>query len=290
MIDRRSALLALSLCTLAGIAAAAPAAAGPRWFDRVEPAFAEAQKSNRLVLVDLYAEWCGWCKTMDEEVFSTPEFETYAAKFVLLRVDVEDGGEGAALQRRFRAESLPTLLLLDGKRAFVGDIQGYLPTARLIPRIESVLTKYDFAIKSAEKALAGSDPALWERKALEMHQRGDGARAAALLEKLLATPSGDAKKDAWRRYLLADARRLDGDWSAAARELATAEQAARAAGDDPKLAEKLDWLGFALARDARDCAKAQGALARLEKDHPASPLVAEAKRDWTSLKSDAQCS
>lgn len=282
--------LTLAISWLAGTSTAPAAASEAVWHERAEAAFAAARESGKLVLVDLYADWCTWCKVMDKEVFATPEFQRFASDYVLLRVDVEDGGEGAALQRRFRAESLPTLLLLDGKRAFVGDIQGYLPTARLIPRIESVLTKYDFAIKSAEKALAGSDPALWERKALEMHQRGDGARAAALLEKLLATPSGDAKKDAWRRYLLADARRLDGDWSAAARELATAEQAARAAGDDPKLAEKLDWLGFALARDARDCAKAQGALARLEKDHPASPLVAEAKRDWTSLKSAAQCS
>lgn len=287
MIERRSGPLALALCLLA---AASPATAAPTWFDRAEPAFAEAKKSGRLVLVDLYADWCGWCKTMDKEVFSTPAFESFAAKFVLLRVDVEDGAEGAAIQRRFRAESLPTLLLLDGKRAFVGDIQGFLPVDRLIGRINSVLTRHEFALKSYEKALAGTDPAVWERKALEMHQRGDGARAAALLEKLLATPSSDPGKDAWRRYLLADARRLDEDWAAAARDLGAAEQAARAAGDDPKLAESLDWLGFALARDARDCARAQGALARLEKDHPASPLVAEAKRDWTSLKTAAQCS
>ena len=286
MIDRRSTLFALALCLSA---AAAPAAATATWFDRVDPAFAEARKSGRLVLVDLYADWCGWCKQMDKEVFSTPEFDRFAERFVLLRVDVEDGGEGAALQRRFRADSLPTLLLLDAKRALVGDIQGYLPLDRLVSRIGSVLSKHEFALKSSEKALAGADPAVWERKALEMHQRGDGARAAALLEKLVATPSGDAKKDAWRRYLLADARRLDEDFAAAARELGAADRAAHATGD-VQLLERVDWLGFALARDARDCARAQGALVRLEKEHPASPLVAEARRDWTSLKTAAQCS
>ncbi len=287
MIQRRFPLLALAL---SAAFAAAPATAAATWFDRPDAAFAEAKSSGRLVLVDLYADWCGWCKQMDKEVFSTPAFESFAAQFVLLRVDVEDGGEGAALQRRFRAESLPTLLLLDGRRALVGDIQGYLPTERLIARIRSVLTKHQIALKSYDKALADSDPAVWERKAIEMHQRGDGARAAALFEKLVATPSGDARKDAWRRYLLADARRLEEDFAAAARELATAEKAARAAGDDAQLLERIDWLGFALARDARDCGRAQGALARLEKDHPSSPLVAEARRDWTSLKNVARCS
>jgi len=287
MIERRLPLLALAV---SAALAATPAHAAATWFDRSDAAFAEAKRSGRLVLVDLYADWCGWCKTMDKEVFSTPAFETFAAQFVLLRVDVEDGGEGTALQRRFRAESLPTLLLLDGKRALVGDIQGYLPTARLISRIRSVLTKHELAVKSYEQVLAGTDAVAWERKALEMYQRGDGARAAALLEKLLAAPSGDAKKDAWRRFLLADARRLDEDFATAARELAAAEKQARAAGGDAGLLERIDWLGFAVARDARDCGRAQGALARLEKDHPSSPLVAEARRDWTSLKTVAQCS
>jgi thioredoxin-like negative regulator of GroEL len=287
MIERRSVLLAASLCLLI---AAAPATAAATWFDRGDAAFAEARKSGKLVLVDLYADWCGWCKVMDKEVFSTPEFAAFAQDYVLLRVDVEDGGEGAAIQRRFRAESLPTLLLLDGKGAYVGDIQGFQPTDKLIARVRSVLGKYQFAVGSYEKALAGSDPAAWERKAIEFHQRGDGARAAALFEKLLAAPSGDAAKDAWRRYLLADSRRLDRDFAAATRALGEAEKAARAAGGDAQLLERVEWLGFALARDARDCARAQGALARLEKDHPASPLVAEARRDWTSLKTAAQCS
>jgi thioredoxin-like negative regulator of GroEL len=278
---------ALSICMLA-LAGPPLAAAGPVWHDRVDRAFETAKASGKNVLVDLYAEWCGWCKVMEKDVFTTPAFQSFAEQFVLLRVDVEDGGEGAALQQRFRAESLPTLLLLDPRKAYVGQVQGYYPTERLIGRIKAELGKHDLAIRSYEKALAGNDPAAWERKAVDLHQRGDGVRAAALFEKLVATPDPDPLKSAWRRYLLADSYRIAEDFAHAQAALAAAAEAA-AKATEPKLAERIEWLGFAIARDAHDCAAAQGALARFEKQHPASPLLAEVRRDWTSLKTAAQC-
>jgi thioredoxin-like negative regulator of GroEL len=279
---------ALTLAWLA-LAGAPLAAAEPVWHDRVDRAFEAAKASGKNVLVDLYAEWCGWCKVMEKDVFTTPAFQSFAEQFVLLRVDVEDGGEGAALQSRFRAESLPTLLLLDPKRAYVGQVQGFYPTDRLIGRIKAELTKHELSIRSYEKALAGTDPAAWERKAFDLHQKGDGTRAAALFEKLVALPEPDAQKGAWRRFLLADSYRIAEDLTRAQTALAEAAKAATAV-NDAKLVERVEWLGFAIARDAHDCAGAQGALARFEKQHPASPLLAEVRRDWTSLKTAAQCS
>jgi len=274
---------------LAALSGAPADAEPPRWHDRADAAFAEARESGKLVLVDLYADWCGWCKVMDAQVFSTPEFEAFAADFVLLRVDVEDRADGTEIQRRFNATSLPTLLLLDGKRALVGQVQGFNPTAKLLARIRSEIGKHTFAVNSFEKTLAADDPVAWERKAIEWHQRGDGARAAALFEKLVARDEPDAVKVAWRRYLLADAYRLDERFEPAREALEPARKAALATGD-ARLVEQVDWLGFAIARDAHDCARAEGALGRLEKEHPKSSLASEARREWTSLKSSAQCS
>ncbi len=280
----------LLLIAFAAAFAAAPAAAAPaHWRDRADAAFAEAREGEKLVLVDLYADWCGWCKVMDKDVFSTPEFEAFAVDFVLLRVDVEDGADGTAMQRRYGAGSLPTLLLLDGKRALVGQVQGFHPTAKLLGRIRMELNKHGLAVTSYENALAGDDPLQWERRALEWHQRGDGARAAALFEKLLGRPEPDLLKAAWRRFLLADSYRIDRRFDQARRALADTLQAADSAGN-AELDERVDWLGFAIARDAHDCERAEGALALLEKEHPKSTLAGEARKEWITLKSAAQCS
>ena len=91
-----SALVLATLAPAVALAAPEPVGALAAWHSRTEEAFAEARKNGKPVLVDLYARWCGWCKTMEREVFSQEKFQSYAERFVLLRVDVEDGASGAS--------------------------------------------------------------------------------------------------------------------------------------------------------------------------------------------------
>lgn len=273
------------------LAATGPVRAASTWHDRADAAFAEAKAGDKMVLVDLFAEWCGWCKVMERDVFSTPEFQRFADRFVLLRVDVEDGGDGTELQQRFHANSLPTLLLLDGNRALVGEIQGFLPTDRLISRIESELRKFQSVVKAYDLAMAGGDANAWKAQARAAHQRGDGDRAAAAFEKLLAGDSLSGDDLAWTRLQLADSYRLAGRFPEAERELDKL-RALLARADQPIVAERADLLQIFIARGKRDCTAAAGALAAFEKGHPNSKLLADARRAFRALKSDAtaQCS
>jgi thioredoxin-related protein len=35
--------------------------------------YEKAVKENKIVLVDAYTEWCGWCKKMDRDTYANPE-------------------------------------------------------------------------------------------------------------------------------------------------------------------------------------------------------------------------
>lgn len=35
--------------------------------------YEKAIKENKIVLVDAYTEWCGWCKKMDRDTYANPE-------------------------------------------------------------------------------------------------------------------------------------------------------------------------------------------------------------------------
>lgn len=265
------------------------------WHNRAETAFAEARKSGRPVLVDLYAAWCGWCKTMEREVFTQQVFQTYAERFVLLRVDVEDGADGTDLQRRFSANSLPTLLLLDPKQALLGKIEGFMETERLIARLDRELEAYNAFLASYETALASTDPALWRSRAQELHARGDGGRAAVLFERVLHAGKLSGDELAWTRLQLADAYRIDGRFAEAkktASELRSALAREAPSPQSPGISERVDLLLIFIAGGEGDCTGAAGALAAFERGHPRSPYLADARRAYSALKSDttAQCS
>ncbi|HKI86015.1 MAG TPA: thioredoxin family protein, partial [Thermoanaerobaculia bacterium] len=65
-------------------------ASAAHWFDRLDPAVSAARQSHRMILVDLYADWCTWCKRLAADVFPAPEFQALRGEFVFLRIDVEN--------------------------------------------------------------------------------------------------------------------------------------------------------------------------------------------------------
>lgn len=49
-----------------------PEEAELKWYDWNE-GYAKAMKEKKIVLVDVYTDWCGWCKKMDRDTYSNPE-------------------------------------------------------------------------------------------------------------------------------------------------------------------------------------------------------------------------
>ncbi len=279
----------LLLCALlAFIPATAPAADG--WLTSVDEALAAAEGGDRYVLVDLYAEWCGWCKVLEKEVFTTPEFRDFTRDMVLLRVDVDDGGEGSALQARYMANSLPTTLILDSGMVKIGEVKGYKPTAQFIASVRGELEEFGTMLELFDRVKRGDDLELKRRLAEDFHGRGDGARAAALYQSMLEqTDPGTAQ--AWLLYLSADSYRLSGQYSRAESSLERAREINDGDGQ-AGLDERLDLLVFHIAHDSGDCSAAVASLERFLANHPHSGFRSQAHRTLTSIRrgDDAKCS
>ncbi|MEM7051819.1 MAG: thioredoxin family protein [Acidobacteriota bacterium] len=281
---------ALLLAVAASSAQQPPAPEAPavelRWFDRVEPALEEARASKRLVFVDLYADWCGWCKKLDDDVFSTPDFARLADRFVLLRVDVEDRGEGMRLQDRFRATSLPTALVIDPDQVLIGSVRGYFPASTFIRKIESEVIHYESFMDGYYRDVESQDPQILRNLAEALRQRFDGARAADLYRRLLEHDKLALEGRPWLELLFADALRLAGDLDEAKKAIAAVST------EDPRLAEAVGVFRIRLANDQRDCAGADNAVASFATNYPTSRFLPEAKHTLKRLRSDqtADCS
>ncbi len=269
------------LCAVLVMAPGIAMAGDDAWLTSVDEAFAAARAGDRYVLVDLYAEWCGWCKVLEREVFTSRELRDFSRDMVLLRVDVDDGGEGSELQARYQANSLPTTLILDADMVKVGEVNGYAPTPRFVASIRRELAEYEAMLELFARVKRGGDIALMRRLAEDFHGRGDGARAAALYQAMLErTASGNGA--AWLHYLAADAYRLAGQFARAESSLMRALEIAGAG--DPNLRESLDLLRFHIAHDSGDCGAAVASLERFLKSHPGSGFTSQARRTLAAIR------
>jgi len=104
------------------------------WLTKYEEAKELAKKENKLILADFTgSDWCGWCIKLKEEVFSKPEFATWAKdKVVLLELDfprktelpAELKEQNEKLRKEHGVQGYPTVLLLDAEGKKVGEM-GY---------------------------------------------------------------------------------------------------------------------------------------------------------------------
>jgi hypothetical protein len=114
----------------------AVADAGPAvWGSDFGAALEDARARNCHVLI-LYtgSDWCTWCKRMEAEVYSQPEFARYSRdKLVLLKLDYprrtpqaeELKNQNAQLLSRYNVSGFPTALLVDAKGAVISRFDGY---------------------------------------------------------------------------------------------------------------------------------------------------------------------
>lgn len=94
-------------------------------------------KSDKLVLVDFWAEWCPPCHAM------APTLEALAqeldSKFDVVKVNIESSADNAKLGQEHEVQSIPNMQLFrDGKR--VDAIIGLVPRPVLENKLNTLLS------------------------------------------------------------------------------------------------------------------------------------------------------
>ncbi|MCF0049457.1 DUF255 domain-containing protein [Dyadobacter sp. LJ53] len=120
-------------------------AEGIQWLT-IEEAYAKIQQEPRKVLIDVYTDWCGWCKVMDRETFKNKAVVEYVnRKYYAVKLNAEqkkaiilgdkkfefisEGGRGVhqlALALTNNQPSYPTTVFLDDKFTMIQPLPGYM--------------------------------------------------------------------------------------------------------------------------------------------------------------------
>lgn len=185
--------------------ALAPSAlAGSGWLKTVSAAQKAAREKNQLILVDMFADWCGWCHRFEREVFPSAVFQQASADLVLLRLDTEDGEEGTRFAKKYSVTSLPTFLLLTPDLSIAGMIRGYAPPNEFVRMLKETRGKYDeFSKRMKNEASFEKDYQQRIKLARELGERQDWTRAEPRLKKLTSEKGVPAAIRDEAFYLLA---------------------------------------------------------------------------------------
>ncbi len=97
------------------------------WLGDPDQATRQARETNRVVMVDGYAEWCAACVELDEKTFSRPETVERLRDFVLLRLDfTRKSRSGEELRRRFDIVGLPTVIFFSPEGKELKRFSGFI--------------------------------------------------------------------------------------------------------------------------------------------------------------------
>lgn len=119
-----------------------------------------AKSQNKMVIVDVYTDWCGWCKKMDKESYSNSDVKKIIDdNFILVRLDAEGSGTNKYQGKQYTNAEL----------AGYFQVSGFPTTVFLSPEGSIAEFSYD---KIKMKSLPGYYPLEEFKKVLEYFKAG----------------------------------------------------------------------------------------------------------------------
>ena len=158
---------------------------GPIQWMSWNEAVAAMEKEPRAIFVDVYTDWCGWCKRMDATTFKNPVIADYMNKyFYAVKLDAEmkepivfqghtfenPNPEGRRSTHTLAASlldnklSYPSFVMLDSKFQRLQIIPGYRAAKEFEPMLaffgmgKNTQLPYEEFMKSFESKLAATSP------------------------------------------------------------------------------------------------------------------------------------
>ena len=112
----------------------------------IEEAQELVKTAPRKVFIDIYADWCSWCKVMDKKTFSNSKVANYINdNYYAVRLDAEShemttfNGQKVSqrdLVKSFKVQGLPTIVFIDERFKKIKPVPGYQDPTQFLKSLQ----------------------------------------------------------------------------------------------------------------------------------------------------------
>lgn len=134
-------LMTLAVLALGAAGGAAPKSKSIQWLTDFKKAQTVAKKQKKIMMVDFYTDWCGFCKKLDRDTYPSPKVVNLARQFVAVKINPEKSQANEALRIRYDVSGFPTILFLDASGRKIHEIPGYAPPDVFAEEMRTALKK-----------------------------------------------------------------------------------------------------------------------------------------------------
>ena len=235
------------------------------------------------MIVDFWADWCGWCDRLDQNTYADPWVVRKAQEFVAVKVNTEGSRKEIDVAVRYQVTSLPTIVFLSPEGRQLFRVNGFQGPGQFPRTLEEAL-RAARTVMSWEEALARDPDDPRALLALGSHlfdqEYFDECARAAAEGRRPRRRGGRSTERRRTRMLLAILEHVDRNFAEAERLVKEALASGRGPEDQPKLL-------FVLGRTYVSWGREDEGVATMEvivREYPQSPVAAKARETLVNLR------
>jgi FKBP-type peptidyl-prolyl cis-trans isomerase 2 len=92
------------------------------WMEDHDKGLLAAKEAQKPAVMLLYADWCGWCKKLENETFPDPRIKVLRDRLTFIKVN---SGRQKDVQKKYGQKGFPLVILFNRKGEMAGRIDGY---------------------------------------------------------------------------------------------------------------------------------------------------------------------
>ena len=157
-------------------------------------AMKKAKDKNLPIMIDVYTDWCTWCKELDKNTYANKEVMDIAKKMVSVKLNPETSDEGAEIAQKYGVQGYPTILFINADGLVLENVGGYVEGEKFVPYMKNAIKK----LNKINVVLASKEPSL---EKLDLYlESGNEEESRKIYDALIAKKA--IPENAMAKYLL----------------------------------------------------------------------------------------